>query len=104
MPALRLQFCGKAEVVVTAEEFEPSAELYQGQELLGKKYLGRDPAVDDHGLSMIIDSEGQAFVIGLRHRVGQLSAVAGMYRHPTFAPGPASLVVMKNPKPDKAVQ
>lgn len=30
VPAIRLQLGGKAEIIVPADEFEPSAELYQG--------------------------------------------------------------------------
>src|SRR5580693_8590683 len=53
---------------------------------------------------MVIDCEGQTLVIGLQYRIGQFGAVAGMYGHPAFAPGPASLVVVNTPKPEKAVQ
>ena len=55
MATLRFQLCGKAEVVVPAEEFEPSAELYEGQEFLWEKYLNRNAAVDDHGKTVVID-------------------------------------------------
>src|SRR4051812_21532034 len=102
--SVRLQFRGKAEIIVPAEEFEPSAELYERQKFLRKKYLGENPPVDDHGLSIVIYGEGQTFVIGLRHRIGEFGAVAGTHRHPAFAPGPAAFVVVENPKPDKAIQ
>jgi hypothetical protein len=48
MAAFGPEFCGKAEVIVPAKEFEPSAQLYKGQKFLREKYLGGNPAVDDH--------------------------------------------------------
>src|SRR5271166_4068868 len=102
--ALGLQLRRKAEIIIPADEFESPAELYQGQEFLREKDLGGNPAVDDRRRPVVIDGESQALVISLRDRIGQLGAVAGMYGHSAFAPGPASLVVVENPKPDEAVQ
>src|SRR6516164_4119446 len=104
MPAVRLELRGEAEIIVPADEFEPSAELDEAEELLREKDFRRDPPFDDHILTMIIDREGQTLVIGLRDRIEQLGTVAGVYGHTRFPPDPASPVVVEHAKPDKAVQ
>src|SRR5208282_620034 len=66
--------------------------------------LRRDPSFYDQVLAVIVDGEGQTLVIGLRYRIEQLGTIAGVHPHTAPSPGPASLVVVENPKPDKAVQ
>src|SRR5260370_41862463 len=104
MPAIRLELCGETEIIVPAHKFESSAEFDEAEELLWEKDLRGDPSFDDDVLAVIIDGEGQTLVIDLRHRVEQFGTVAGVYCHAAFLPRPASLVVVENPKPHKAVQ
>src|SRR5712671_1746367 len=104
MPPIRLELCGEAEIIVPADEFEPFTQLDQAEKLLRKKDLCGDPSFDDRLPAVVIHSEGQAFVVALRDRIEQLGTIAGAHRHPALPPGPASLVVVKNAKPHKAVQ
>src|SRR5260370_20933187 len=103
MPAIRLELCGEAEIIVPADEFKSSAELDEAEELLWEKDLRGDPSFNDDVLAVVIDSEGQTLVVGLRHRVEQFGTVAGVYSHPPFLPRPASPLVVENPNPPKAV-
>src|SRR6266851_3952643 len=104
MPAIRLELCGETEIVVPADKFKSSAEFDEAEELLWKEDFRGDPSFDDDVLAVIIDGKGQTLVIGLRHRVEQFGTVACVYSHTAFLPRPASLVVVENAKPDKAVQ
>ena len=103
MPALRPDFLGEAKVVVPADEFESPAQFNEAEKLLWKKDFGRDSSFNDHVVPMIIDGKSQRFIVGLRGQVDHLSAIAGVYPHTVSFPNPASLVVVENTKPNKAV-
>ena len=101
--AFRLDRCGKAEIVIPADKFKPPAQLDEAEKLLREEDLRRDPSFNVHVFPVIVDGEGQAFVVCLRYRIEQLGAIAGMHSHPVSLPSPASPVVVENAKPDKAV-
>ena len=103
MPAVGLDQCGKAEIVIPADEFKSSTQFDEAEKLLREEDLRRDPSFNDHVFAVIVDGEGQAFVVCLRYRIEHLGAIAGVHSHPISLPGPASPVVVENPKPDKAV-
>ena len=103
MPALRPDFRGKAEIVVPADEFESPAQFNEAEKLLREKDFGRDSSFNDHAVSVIIDRESQTFIVGLCNLVDHLSSIAAVYPHTVSLPNPASLVIVKNTKPDKAV-
>ena len=103
VPALRPDFRGEAEIVVPADEFELSAQLNEAEKLLREKDFGGDSSFNDHVVPVIVDGESQTFIIGLRDQVDHLSSIAGVYPHTVSLSNPASLVAVKNTKPDKAV-
>src|SRR6516164_5373941 len=104
MPALRLDLGGEAEIVVPTDEFKSSAQFDEAQKLLREEDLRRDPSFHDYVLPVIVDGEGQPLIVDLRNRVEDLSAIAGMNPYTASLPDPASLVVVEDTKPDKAVQ
>ena len=95
--------CGEAEIVVPADKFESFAQFYKTEKLLRKKYLRRNSALDNQAVPVIIDRESQTFIISLCDWIDHFSPIAGVYLHTVSLPDPASFVVMKNAKPDKAV-
>ena len=86
------------------EEFETSTQFDEAEKLLREKHLCRDPSFNGHFFTVIVDSEGQPFIVGLRDGVEHLGTIAGMDPHTASLPDPASFVIVENPKPDKSVQ
>jgi len=103
VPAVRPGFRGEAKIVVPADEFESPAQFNKAEKLLREKDFGWDSSFNDHAVSVIIDGESQTFILRLRNLVDHLSSIAGVYPHTVSLSNPASLVVVKNTKPDKAV-
>ena len=104
MPAFRRNLGGETEIVVPTDEFKSPAQFDETEKFLRKKDLRRDPSFNSHVFAVIADAKSQVFIIGLGDRIEDLGSISGMNPDTASLPDPASLVVVEDTKPDKAVQ